>query len=1253
MQPSSLLDIMPSQPPQPPPHLCDNGSSPLVPRPSRLERLQKKTSGKWYSSLRFSANRSSQQYHRHKLDTSTVSPYSYGEGNDPSLSPTPSSSTHLPDNGHSKTDEIKRSRSFAYGSQPINSPATPSITSKRTTATTSMDSTTAAAATISIMMPPNIYPALLSRVARELQRNMILADHFKNGIEYKNAFTGQEAVDHLSRIISTNDRFLALVVGRALGSQRFFHDVSYENRLVDSVEELYQFEENANYLNNASNNQPSNKNNNNNLLRSPSHHHDDSSLQQCDSPTTTPGTTTASSSSINEPYILQSDDLTRLEHRTVTAPNGVITELTFCYAPSCHGTSPCYSYSCPKRQSTKRHVMSGHNNQLLCPQNHTLWADLVTKSEYNAISSKERKRQEGIYELIYTETNYIKDLEYLDDMWIQPLTKTDIIHESRRPAFVDTVFSNIASIYAINVRLMTALLARQKERLAVHAIGDIMLDFVVDFEPYIKYGARQHEAKYALEYERYINPSFDWFINDTERHPASQKLELNGYLTKPTTRLGKYLLLLHEILKRTPEDHPDYDDIPKAITIIRQFLTRVNTQAGRTKNRFDLERMHENLVFRNKADTMDLGLLKDSRVIIKQGVLRKTPNSDSTEYQVILLDHYLVVAKVKMGRGGALKYVIQKRPMALDLLTVFVPKEFKEYISPGAYANSQHQSIISSTSSNTDNNENSTDHAATDFSKAAKRNSNGPLSQKRPSSILPYVNINNTSSPMMLRPFNDPSLYSSSQQSIGNNNNKSTTFNMTPSTVIHERERKIGYPIVFDYLGRHSKSDILILYATSNATRKPWVDKIMKQQSERRQRNQPKFDIVSAVEPGHFGLSIRINHMTTFNNGQQYILATDDGVFVGHTTGKKKPHRILNLPKVTQVQVVESAQMLLVLSDRTLWDYGLDVVNGKPESQPLGKRVQSHVPFFYVGQSLQRLLVCVPRVSTLKSTITVFEPIVNGLPATNSDSSGSGNGNGGSSLTTDDTNHSIDSGLANNNYNSGKDGPSSRLSMDHHRRKTMGLLDRMAQLRMGSQQQSDLRLKQLKDFYVPSEVWAIELSPSKMLITTSRGMIMVDMKTDQPQQLLNPADKHLSFVTEREREESSHIRQPLKHIAIFRTPRGDHFVCYDEYGFYIDGKGNRLYPKFLVEWEGNPEAFACQYPYVIAFEQSFIEIRHIVTGELEQIIRGSHIRCLNNGHKTNNAQIFGVMSDEHRQQSSIFELKLTAEHQSTSSMAFT
>ncbi|KAI8340675.1 hypothetical protein BC941DRAFT_417893 [Chlamydoabsidia padenii] len=1186
-------------PPPPPPHLCNNTVTHITSTPSRLKRLSRKASEKWFNPLRLATKRNSEQYLRHKQSITTISPYSNGnKWKDPS-SPTPSSSSHLPIRKSTPANDIRRSKSFAYGHQ---QPYSPTITPLNTTITTPT------------IMPPIIYPALLSRVAYEFQRNMIITDHYKNGIEYKNSFTGQEAVDLLARVISTNDRFLALMIGRALGSQRFFHDVGYENRLMDSAEELYQLEEHD-FIN------KSNKNTYGNNTVSFLNHSGDSQLDYCGSPTTVAShdaTILSINVNVNDLSTQHTDHLARLGQHTVAFPNAVITELTWCYSSTCQGNTPCYSYTCPKRQSNKHHVIAGHYNQLLNPQKHPLWSDLVSESEYSSISPKERKRQESIYELIYTEANYVKDLEYLDEMWIQPLVQTDIIPESRRADFIDTVFSNISSIYAINVRLATALLARQKERLVVNAIGDIMLDFVVDFDPYIKYGARQHEAKYALEYERQINATFDWFNNDTERHPASYKLELNGYLTKPTTRMGKYLLLLQEILKRTPDGHPDCTDIPKAIDIIKQFLTRVNTQAGRMKNRFDLERLHDNLIFKHKADMVDLGLLNDSRVIIKQGTLRKTQNRDSTEYQVILLDHYLVVVKVKLGRGNVLKYVIQDRPMALDLLTVYVPTEQKEQ-SP--VSNYKKRTSVSNTDSS-DNNDGPDDDTCS--------NTMDPQAYKRPSSIVPYVNLNMPNSPMVLRPFNDLS-----QQSNNNNSgDMSLPLNMASTTILHDRDRKNGYPIVFDYLGRHSHGDPLILYATSDAIRKPWIDKIIKQQMERQQRNKPIFETLPAVEPGHFGLTSRINHIITFNDGRQYILASDDGVYVGHNSGGKKPHKILDLPKVTQIQVVEVAEMLLVLSDKTLWEYGLDVVNGKPESQPLGTRVQTHVPFFHVGQSLQRTVVCIPRVSTLNSTITTFEPLLaagkdTGQKNNNGKSDGNVNGRSGNPL-------------HNKRHSDGNMGISGK-------RISVGILDKVAS-RVGYQQQQrgqiGARLQRLKVFYVPCEIWTIDLSPSKMLITSPRGMIMLDMKTDKPQQLLDPDDKQLTFVTDREREESSHIRQPLKHIAIFRTSRGDHFVCYDEYGFYIDGKGNRLYPNFLVEWEGNPEAFAYQYPYVIAFSPSFIEIRHIITGELEQIIRGSHIKCLNNGHKTEAPLIFGVMSDELQKQLFLFQLKRTAIDQS-------
>ncbi|KAG1464906.1 hypothetical protein G6F56_004988 [Rhizopus delemar] len=130
----------------------------------------------------------------------------------------------------------------------------------------------------------------------------------------------------------------------------------------------------------------------------------------------------------------------------------------------------------------------------------------------------------------------------------------------------------------------------------------------------------------------------------------------------------------------------------------------------------------------------------------------------------------------------------------------------------------------------------------------------------------------------------------------------------------------------------------------------------------------------------------------------------------------------------------------------------------------------------------------------------------------------------------------------------------------------------------------------------------------------------------------------LAFIIEREKE-PIHLRQPIKRIAIFRTPRGHYFICYDEYAFYIDGKGNRLFKKFLIEWEGHPESFAFSYPFVVAFHAMFVEVRNVFTGAIEQILLGNQVNCLNNGHKTELALIFGSMLDpENEKYYTVFQL---------------
>lgn len=82
---------------------------------------------------------------------------------------------------------------------------------------------------------------MLSRVAEAFRDRIQLADRLKDGLTYKNAFDGREAVDKIAYIIKTTDRNLALLLGRALDAQKFFHDVTYDHRLRDSANELYQF----------------------------------------------------------------------------------------------------------------------------------------------------------------------------------------------------------------------------------------------------------------------------------------------------------------------------------------------------------------------------------------------------------------------------------------------------------------------------------------------------------------------------------------------------------------------------------------------------------------------------------------------------------------------------------------------------------------------------------------------------------------------------------------------------------------------------------------------------------------------------------------------------------------------------------------------------------------------------------------------------------------------------------------------------
>lgn len=854
---------------------------------------------------------------------------------------------------------------------------------------------------------PVVYPALLSRVADVFREKVSLGERHKNGLSYQNAFSGTDAVDLIGSIVRTNDRNLALLLGRALDAQKFFHDVTYDHRLRDAPGEVYQFKE-------------------------------------------TMGEDTLSSE-----------------------VNGVFTLLTECYSPTCNRDSLCYSIACPRRLEQQARLnlkpqpvlrTSGSKGSLHIDDdddndNQKLWINMVPKEVSDTLDDREKKRQEIIFEIMYTERDFVKDLEYLRDFWMRPLraagpNQTSPIPEHRREKFIRTVFGNCLEVLKVNGGLCEALNTRQKESQIVQTVGDIFLQHVPRFDPFIKYGANQLYGKYEFEKEKASNQPFSKFVDDTERLKESRKLELNGYLTKPTTRLARYPLLLESVLKHTADDNPDKKDIPEAVKMIKSFLSRVNTESGKAENHFNLVQLNAALKF-GPGDYVDLKLTEENRQMLSKMAFKKT-TAESSEVTAYLFDHAVLLVRIKIVNKRE-EYRVYKKPIPLELLVI---AQMDEVVPRLGIA-------------------------------------------KRPSSSL----LPNKAAP-----------------------------NPPPA-------KDGGLPITFRHLGKGGYEQTL--YATSPTQRRKFIEMVEEQQRKLWERNSNFYNKTVLCE-NFFSAINRVNCLVPVDGGRKLVYGTDSGIYLSDRWPKDKsakPRRVLEASQVTQIDILEEYQLLLVLANKTLSSYpmeALELTEGQNAMAKRPKKIQGHANFFKAGIGLGRHLVCSVKTSALSSTIKVYEPMDN---------------------------------LA--------------------KGKKKSAVSKMFQSGQDT-------LKPFKEYYIPAESSSIHFLRSTLCVGCARGFEVVSLETTETQSLLDQADTSLDFVARKENVKPIHIERM----------NGEFLLNYSDFSFFVNRNGWRARPDWRISWEGNPNAFALSYPYILAFEPNFVEIRHVETSELIHIMTGRNIRML-------------------------------------------
>lgn len=110
--------------------------------------------------------------------------------------------------------------------------------------------------------------------------------------------------------------------------------------------------------------------------------------------------------------------------------------------------------------------------------------------------------------------------------------------------------------------------ARARQRHSEHFLISLSYTSPLQFpclEAYVTYCCNQVGAKALLDHKKQ-QKRVEHFLRLCQESSFSRKLDLWNFLDLPRSRLVKYPLLLKEIQKCTPPDHPDEDSLPDAVS---------------------------------------------------------------------------------------------------------------------------------------------------------------------------------------------------------------------------------------------------------------------------------------------------------------------------------------------------------------------------------------------------------------------------------------------------------------------------------------------------------------------------------------------------------------------------------------------------------------------------------------------------------------------------------------------------------------
>ncbi|KAF9565910.1 Dbl-like domain-containing protein [Agrocybe pediades] len=402
----------------------------------------------------------------------------------------------------------------------------------------------------------------------------------------------------------------------------------------------------------------------------------------------------------------------------------------------------------------------------------------------------------------------------------------------------------------------------------------------------------------------------------------------------------------------------------------------------------------------------------------------------------------------------------------------------------------------------------------------------------------------------------------------------SSTPGVTPESANDSRS---VFPLTIHHNGRMGGP--YILYAESAQIRAEWKQKLEEAVGLRKivQESNKVFEVEYLSRDTFMMPSMAVGASTgpTWNQDNQFTgkvtcsvpfntpdgralvaIGCTEGVWIGFRHDPKSIRRVLHLKMVTQCAMLEDFGIFLVLADKALFAYHIEALvpstpHGAHTSQvPQKLSGTKDVHFFSVGTLQGRTLIIYMKKKSLNSIFRVLEPVGDKI-------------------------------------NEGVKAPAGFGS------------------RLGFRSAKSEWFRIYRDFFLPSDSFDVIFLKARIAIFCAKGF-----------EIMNLHD--FDSITIPQREDPRHAQlakrcENARPLGMFRSVDEEFLLCYDEFGLYVDKHGDPCRSFGIIEWEGTAERVAFHSPYILLFDSRFIEIRHIETGRLAQIISGNEMRCIWDG----------------------------------------